>query len=80
MHKTHGTFIMRTHVIAFLVLTVAIGGTAAASDRLYRLPIGDPARKDREVPVVLDTMIDTASGKTLAPSCKAADGSVSCRC
>ena len=45
----------------------ATARTAAASDTLYRLPIGDPARKDREVPVVLDTMIDTASGKTLAP-------------
>ena len=58
---------MRGHVVAWLVLTAAAGSTAAASDTLYRLRIGDPARKDREVRVVLDTMIDTASGRTLTP-------------
>jgi uncharacterized iron-regulated protein len=40
---------------------------SAASDTLYRLPIGDPARKDREVPIALDVLVDTSNGQRLTP-------------
>ena len=40
---------------------------AQADDTLYRLPLGDPARKGRELPVAVDTILDTASGATLTP-------------
>jgi uncharacterized iron-regulated protein len=57
---------MRPLAIVPLVFAAA-AHVSAASDTLYRLPIGDPARRDREVPVVLDTMIDTVTGRTLTP-------------
>ena len=58
---------MRTPVIITAVLLAAATTVAATGDALYRLPIGDPARKDRDVPVVLDTMIDTATARTITP-------------
>jgi uncharacterized iron-regulated protein len=58
---------MRTPAITSILLGVATTVAVASGDTLYRLPLGDPARKDREVPVVLDTMIDTTSGRTLTP-------------
>jgi len=39
----------------------------AAGEDIYKLPIGDPARKDREAPLVLDAITDTASGALLTP-------------
>ena len=38
-----------------------------AEDPLH-LPIGDPARKDRDVPVVLDGITETAGGTVLTPA------------
>jgi uncharacterized iron-regulated protein len=58
---------MRTLLITSVLLVAATALVTGSGDTLYRLPIGDPARKDREVPVRLDMMIDTASGKTLTP-------------
>lgn len=54
-------------LLAFL-LVVACTATIRADDTLYRLPIGDPARKDRELPVAIDTILDTASGATIVPA------------
>ena len=50
------------------VLTLA-GATSLlrADERALNLPIGDPARKDREAAVVLDGITDTAKGDTLTP-------------
>ena len=53
-----------------VVLTVAV--PAAASDRIYTLAIGDPARRDRTVPVVLDTIVDTRAGDRIDPAVLAA--------
>ena len=54
------------------ILLAATGLVAAASaenaDNIYRLPIGDPSRRDREVPVVLDAITDTATGGLILPS------------
>jgi uncharacterized iron-regulated protein len=44
-----------------------LAGSAFAEDLLH-LPIGDPARRDRDAPVVLDAITDTESGRLLAPS------------
>lgn len=51
----------------FLLLSLAAGVPAAAQPRVLGLPIGDPARRDREVPVRLDTVTDTRSGEALTP-------------
>src|SRR4030095_13392469 len=42
-------------------------GAALAEDAVLHLPIGDPARKDREANVVLDAITDTESGRALEP-------------
>jgi uncharacterized iron-regulated protein len=42
-------------------------GVVTAEDPLH-LPIGDPARKDREVPLVLDGITPTAGGAVLTPA------------
>ena len=56
----------RTTVItALVVLTLALPGIGLAQDSSWRLAIGDPARKDREVPIVLDVITDTVASKSL---------------
>ncbi len=50
--------------LPFLLLSA---GLLRAEDRLH-LPIGDPARRDREAPAVLDAITDTAKGDLLTPS------------
>jgi uncharacterized iron-regulated protein len=51
-----------------VVLLVATAASTQADDALYRLPIGDPARKSRELPVAIDTILDTGSGATITPA------------
>jgi uncharacterized iron-regulated protein len=53
--------------LAVGIFAAALAGTAPAED-ILRLPIGDPARKGREAPLVLDAVTDTASGALLTPS------------
>ena len=43
-------------------------GSALAAEEILRLPIGDPARRERESPVVLDAITDTETGGVLMPS------------
>jgi uncharacterized iron-regulated protein len=50
------------------LLAAALAAAPAAAEDLLRLPIGDPARKGREAPVVLDAITDTASGAVLTPA------------
>lgn len=52
---------------AALLLFASLAAPGTAEDVL-RLPIGDPARRDREAPVVLDAITDTASGALLTPA------------
>ncbi len=52
------------------VAVLLLAGAASAlwaDDRALNLAIGDPARKDREAPVVLDGITDTAKGDTITP-------------
>src|SRR5262245_13259877 len=52
--------------LAIPVLLVCAAIAAAADDPL-RLPIGDPSRRDKTVPLVLDAITETASGASLKP-------------
>ena len=57
----------RTTITATLVaLALACPALGLAQDSSWRLPIGDPARKDRDVPIVLDVITDTRSGASLS--------------
>ena len=60
--------------LAASLLTIAATSTtlAAAADRLSGLPLGDPARRDRQVRIVLDGIVDTATGYTIDPETLAA--------
>jgi len=53
--------------VAVLGLALFATAPAYAQDPLLHLQIGDPARKDREVPLVLDAITDTADGSLLTP-------------
>jgi len=57
---------------ALAALFVLVGGILAparlgAADKLLDLPLGDPARRDRQAPVVLDGITDTAKGDVVTP-------------
>ncbi len=56
---------------AFAALLVAIlfaPGSARGDDSATRLHLGDPARRDREIAVVLDGITDSARGDTIGPA------------
>lgn len=48
-----------TLIAALTALALAWPALGLAQDTSWRLPIGDPARKDRDVAMALDTIIDT---------------------
>ncbi len=51
-----------------VVIGLGIGATAAFADQsALHLAIGDPARKDKEVELVLDGITDTATGERIDP-------------
>ena len=56
---------MKRSVLAGLLLCAV--PALWADDRALNLPIGDPARKDREAALVLDGITDTATGDVLTP-------------
>jgi len=45
-----------------LVLWIVPSAFAASAQQIYHLAVGDPARRDREVRLQLDTIADTATG------------------
>src|SRR5512137_2481539 len=54
-------------LLASAVLALLIAAPAArAQGRLLHLAIGDPARKNREAPLVLDGITDTKTGDTIS--------------
>jgi uncharacterized iron-regulated protein len=55
----------RTIIATVVALALAWPALGLAQDTSWRLPIGDPARKDRDVPIVLDTILDTKANKPL---------------
>ena len=56
---------MRALLFSLLVLLPPV--SAQAADPVHRLALGDPARRDKDVTLVLDASIDTATGETLGP-------------
>jgi len=57
---------MKRPLLVAALLTSALP-SLRADERALNLPIGDPARKDREAAVVLDGITDAAKGDTLTP-------------
>jgi uncharacterized iron-regulated protein len=53
--------------IVILALLACAAPALRADERALNLPLGDPARKDREAAVVLDAVTDAARGDTLTP-------------
>lgn len=49
------------------ILFLASAPFASAEDPLH-LPVGDPARKEKEAPLILDAITETASGSALTPA------------
>lgn len=59
-----------TRSVSWLVLMFGLlGGRAhaGADADLLHMPVGDPARKTRDVSIVLDAIVDTRTGDRLAP-------------
>lgn len=54
-------------LISAIVFFFAAVALRAAEDPLH-LPVGDPARKEREAPLVLDAITETSGGPALAPA------------
>lgn len=54
--------------IALLFAGLGPAGPVEADDKVLHLAIGDPARSDREAPLVLDAVTDTAAGEVLVPA------------
>lgn len=58
---------LRTVSLLVLLLTLPGARAYAGADDLLHMPIGDPARKSRDVSIVLDAIVDTRTGDQLAP-------------
>jgi uncharacterized iron-regulated protein len=54
-------------LFAFAVLLTCAVSAARADERALNLPIGDPARKDREIALTLDGITDAARGDVITP-------------
>lgn len=55
---------MRLKLLSVLIVACP---AMMAQDRSLHLEVGDPARKGREVPLVLDAITDSASGELISP-------------
>ncbi len=51
-----------------LLLSLLLAPALHGQDKTLHLAIGDPARKDREAPVVLDGITDTRTGEVITPA------------
>ncbi len=51
-----------------LILLGRMAAPALADDPALDLPLGDPARRDRQAPLLLDAITDTGRGDTLTPA------------
>ena len=59
---------MRRPLTTLFALLFLVPLSAAAEDRTLHLSIGDPARKEREAPLVLDGITDARTGGLLTPA------------
>ena len=53
---------------AVWLAAMALALAAEEPDNIYKLPVGDPSRREREVPIVLDAITDTATGAVFGPA------------
>jgi uncharacterized iron-regulated protein len=60
------TSVYRLSAVAVLLLACA-APAAGAGDKILHLAIGDPARRDREAPLVLDAITDTKTAEQITP-------------
>lgn len=51
-----------------IALALLFPAAGRADSKIYHLAIGDPDRRDREVPLVLDAVTDAATGELLTPA------------
>jgi uncharacterized iron-regulated protein len=60
---------MSINKVLFVSFGVFMGGLSvvSASTKEFHMEIGDPARKSKEVPVVVDVITDTRTGEALSP-------------
>src|SRR3954469_23080440 len=58
---------MKSKVLAAL-LALLLASALHAQEKSLHLAIGDPARKDKEAPVVLDGVTDTRTGEVITPA------------
>lgn len=58
---------MMTRSLAVLLLLL-LSNPLFARDETLHLPLGDPARKDRQAPLVLDAVTDTRTGALITPA------------
>jgi aminopeptidase N len=62
------TALVRQVPAALFALLLAASAAADGAGQVLHLAIGDPARKDREVPLQLDTITDTKTGEAIVPA------------
>lgn len=55
-------------IAVFAVLLVLVAGPAPAQTEVLHLAVGDPDRREREVPLVLDAVTDARTGDLLTPA------------
>ena len=58
---------MATRACLAILALVLAAPSIRADNKILHLAIGDPARRDREAPLVLDAITDTATGEVLTP-------------
>jgi uncharacterized iron-regulated protein len=63
MHNSFSRLVAAAVTAFFLAAPAA----HAAGDKILHLAIGDPARRDREAPLVLDAITDTRTGDLITP-------------
>lgn len=54
--------------LPLLLLALLLAVPLSAADETLHLPLGDPARKDRQAPLVLDAVTDTRTGALITPA------------
>ncbi len=59
---------MKTLCRISVLLCLICSARAPAEEEVFHLPIGDPAGKDREVPLVLDAITDSQTGELVTPA------------
>jgi uncharacterized iron-regulated protein len=60
--------VRRGAAAAAVFFAVVAAAASAATEDILRLPIGDPARREKTVPLVLDAITETSTGAALKPS------------